>query len=636
MDHIKIEVSLMRPILIIAPHPEIFKIAEQAVHKNEKAQVDFGLLEDAIPIAFAAESKGTQVIISRGGTTRLLEQCGLTIPVVDIAVSPYTMLSAIHNAQKLNRKITVMGSVRIIRGVEKLGKILDVDLEIHEIFNRTGAEEYVRSRMQSNNPLQVLIGGAVAESLANEYGLPTVFLKSGQEDIESGLEEAYRLLEVQQKEAQKTEQFKAILDNINHGVIAVDKHGIITTFNKAAGKITAVAQQNAEGKMIEDVLPLDTTLAIVKSGQSQLGKLSRIGRTMVLSNKVPVKVGDEIMGAVETLEDVTKIREYENIIRVKMAEKGHVAHFSFDHIIGISQPIRKSINLAKKFAEVDSTILIEGESGTGKEVFAQAIHSASSRCKGPFVAVNCGAIPDSILESELFGYQAGAFTGARREGKDGLFTQAHTGTIFLDEISETSQSFQTTLLRVIQEMEVRPLGSDKIIPIDIRIIATTNRKLKQEVDAGNFRSDLYYRLYILRLDIPPLRYRKEDIPHLVRHCIGLNTATLGKKISISQGAMAHLINYSWPGNIRELQNVIERLCVTTDSDIDEKLVIDSLDECYLESPQNPERIDCVKMDHILKVLEECGNNKKIAAEKLGISRTTLWRELKANNQRAQK
>jgi transcriptional regulator with PAS, ATPase and Fis domain len=290
--------------------------------------------------------------------------------------------------------------------------------------------------------------------------------------------------------------------------------------------------------------------------------------------------------------------------------------------------------LAKKYAEVDSTILIEGESGTGKEVFAQAIHSASSRCKGPFVAVNCGAIPDSILESELFGYQAGAFTGARRDGKDGLFTQAHAGTIFLDEISETSQNFQTTLLRVIQEMEVRPLGSDKVIPIDIRIIVATNRRLKQEVDLGIFRSDLYYRLNILRLNIPPLRYRKEDIPHLVRYFIGHNTAKLGKELSISQGAMACLTNYSWPGNIRELQNAIERLCVTSDVKIDESLVIETLEECDPEDSQNADRIDCIRKNHIIEVLQQCGNNKKIAAEKLGISRTTLWRELKRSNQAA--
>jgi PAS domain S-box-containing protein len=619
----------MHPVLIIAPHTTVLETAEQMVKNNEKFQVEYGLLEDAIPIGLAAESRGTQVIISRGGTTRLLERSELTIPVVDITLSPFNMLNAIHKAQTFGRRITVMGSIRIIRGVEKLGRVLDADIEIHEIYNRNEAEVYVRNRMRSKNPIQVLLGGAVAESLAHKYGLPTVFLVTSHDDIERALEEAYRLLEVRRIEAQKTEQFKAILDNINHGVIAVDKEGTITIFNRAAGKITGVTQIEAEGHRLSEVLPSDITGEVIQSGRSQLGHLTRIGRTMVLSNKVPVKVGGEIMGAVETLEDVTKIREYENIIRVKLAEKGHVTHFTFNDIIGDSSAIKETVLLARKFAEVDSIILVEGESGTGKEVFAQAIHSASNRSNGPFVAVNCGAIPDSLIESEMFGYHPGAFSGARREGKDGLFTQAHTGTIFLDEISETSQSFQTTLLRVIQEMEVRPLGSDKVIPIDIRIIAATNRRLKHEVDHGNFRRDLYYRLNILRLNIPPLRFRKKDIPHLVRHFISYNTTKLCKDVSISQNAMSALKRYDWLGNIRELQNVIERLCVTCDLKIDDELVASAMDECFLEDFEDTKRMDCVRKNHILEVLRQCGNNKKKAAEKLGISRTTLWRELKS-------
>ncbi|MBZ4660846.1 MAG: sigma-54-dependent Fis family transcriptional regulator, partial [Desulfacinum sp.] len=595
---------------------------------NEKVHVRYGLLEDAVPLALEAQSQGAQVIISRGGTTRLLERSELAVPVVDIPVSPFNILSALHQARNFSRTITVMGSVRILRGVEKLQPILDVDLEIHQIYNRAEAEAYVRNRMQSPNPIQVLLGGAIAESLAQEYGLPTVFLETTREDIETALEEAYRLLEVRRIEAQKTEQFKAILQNINHGVIAVDKEGTITTFNRAAAKITGVAQPQAEGRRLQHVLPSDPTEEVIHTGLSQLGHLMRIGRTMVLANRVPVKVGGEIVGAVETLEDVTKIREYENIIRVKLAEKGHVAQWTFDDIIGRSPAIRETVRLARKYAEVDSVILIEGESGTGKEVFAQAVHSAGRRRAGPFVAVNCGAIPDTLIESELFGYEAGAFSGARRQGKDGLFTQAHTGTIFLDEISETSPRFQTTLLRVIQEMTVRPLGSDKVVPIDVRIIAATNRRLKREVERGNFRRDLYFRLNILRLNVPPLRLRKEDIPDLVRHFIRLNATRLGKDLSISREAMELLQNYDWPGNIRELQNVIERLCVTCDMKIDAHLAAAVLEECRLEDQASSERIDSIRRNHILEVLRQCGNNKRQAAEKLGISRTTLWRELK--------
>ena len=622
----------MQPILIIAPHVKVYDIARDVAQNVNTVQVDYGLLEDAIPIALKAESEGAQVIISRGQTKQLLERSELTIPVVDIALSPFNMLSAIHKAHNFGLKITIMGSARILRGVEKLGKILNVDLEVHEIYNRAQAVKYVQSRMQSENPIRVLLGGAIAESLANDYGLPTVFLETSLENIEMAVEEASRLLEVRRLEAQKTEQLKAILDNINHGVIAVDKDGTITTFNKIAGKITGVDQLHAEGSMISQVLPQDTLPAVIQTGHSQLGELIKIGKTMALSNKVPVKVGREILGAVETLEDVTQIREYENIIRVKMAEKGYVASFTFDDIIGDNHFFNKTLLLAKKYASVDSVILIEGESGTGKEVFAQAIHSISSRSKGPFVAVNCGALPDSLLESELFGYQPGAFTGARREGKDGLFTQAHTGTIFLDEISETSQTFQTTLLRVIQEMEVRPLGSDRVIPIDIRIISATNKKLKEEVDSGTFRRDLYYRLNILRLNIPPLQSRKDDISQLVRHFIGQNTVKLDKGLSISQKAMETLKKYHWPGNIRELQNVIERLCVTCDLKIDESLVKGALDEEVQEELQAPESINTLKANHILEVVRQCGNNKIVAAEKLGISRTTLWRELNRNKQ----
>ena len=237
------------------------------------------------------------------------------------------------------------------------------------------------------------------------------------------------------------------------------------------------------------------------------------------------------------------------------------------------------------------------------------------------------ALPDSLLESELFGYRRGAFSGARREGKDGLFTQAHIGTIFLDEIGETTQTFQTTLLRVIQEMEVRPLGSDKVIPIDVRIIAATNKTLEQEVQAGNFRSDLFYRLNILRLNIPPLRFRKEDIPRLSHHFIQQNAAKLGKVISISQNAMTVLSEYRWPGNIRELQNIIERLFVTCDQKIDQELVLDAVGAFPKNTSKSPETIDGMKLSHIHEVLQQCQNNKTRAAKKLGISRTTLWREL---------
>ncbi len=619
----------MKPVFIIASHSKIHELAHQVSAKHSDVEVAFGLLDEAVPIALQAEKRGAQVIISRGGTTRLLERSSLTIPVVDISVSPYNLLRAIHHARAFDRVVTVMGFFRIIKGVEKLGGILDVNLEVREIASRKDAEDFVRLRMESANPIQMLLGGAIAERLARQYSIPTVFLETSREDIENAVKESYKLLEVRRREAQKTEQFKAILDNINHGVIAVDQKGVITTFNKAAGKITGVSQMETEGKMLSQVFAQGSIGRVIETGRPHLDQLINIGRTMALSNQVPVKVGDEIVGAVETLEDVTKIREYENVIRLKLAEKGHVARFCFDHILGDSPLIRKTKALAQKYAAVDSTILIEGESGTGKEVFAQSIHQNSSRAKGPFVAVNCGAIPESLLESELFGYQPGAFTGARRGGKDGLFTLAHSGTIFLDEISETSSNFQATLLRVIQEMEVRPLGSDRVIPIDVRIIASTNQVMKLAVAEGRFRRDLYYRLNILRLMIPPLRHRKDDIRLLVRQFIGRYAAKLGKRISIDRRAMSALKQYDWPGNIRELQNIVERLCVTCDAHINGEMVLEALSDLEPGPGGSPgPSMERLKRNHMLEVLKQCGNNKSLAAKRLGISRTTLWRELK--------
>ena len=618
----------MKPILLIVPFIRILEIAIQATQNMPYVQVECALLEDAIPLSLEAESKGTQVVISRGGSSLLLKSSRLNIPVVDITLSPFSLIRTIQKAKKISRKITVVSPAIIASVFEELSNLLDVEIEIHEIQNRNQAEKYVRQRMQSGPPIEVLLGGGIAEALAHEHGLPTVFLETNRQDIEKAVKEAVRLMEVRRKEAQKTEQLKAILDNINQGVIAVDRNEVITIFNKAAGKITGLAPKKAEGKKLSQMAPGDSLKDVIKTGRSQLGQLMLFEQKNAIANKVPVKIGKRIFGAVETLEDVTKIVEYEKIIRAKMAEKGYTAKFSFEKIIGQSPSIQKTIELAKKYANVDSTILIEGESGTGKEVFAQAIHSAGSRSKGPFVAVNCGALPDSLLESELFGYRPGTFSGALREGKEGLFTQAHNGTIFLDEIGSITQAFQITLLRVIQEMEVRPLGSNKVIPIDVRSIAATNKTLKQEVENGNFRSDLFYRLNILRINIPSLRFRKDDIPSLLNHFIQQNAAKLGKVISISQKATTVLNEYSWPGNIRELMNITERLCVTCDQKIDQELVQSTADEFFQNTSVSPKSIDGIKLSHIHEVLQQCQNNKTKAAEELGISRTTLWRELK--------
>ncbi len=293
------------------------------------------------------------------------------------------------------------------------------------------------------------------------------------------------------------------------------------------------------------------------------------------------------------------------------------------------------------YAEVDSTVLIMGETGTGKELFAQSIHNYSLRADKPFVAVNCAALPENLLESELFGYVEGAFTGARKGGKTGLFELAHGGTVFLDEISEMTPNLQARFLRVLQEKEVVRIGDDKIIPVDVRVIAATNRDLYEYVDEGKFREDLFYRLCVLRLDIPPLRERKDDIYELVLFFLELKSKTLNKKTpKLSQNIIEKLVNYDWPGNVRQLENLIERcIVISNEKEINDEILSEALfitpsykpikDKNISESANNS--IDVLKNienDTIKKVLQETNGNKKLAAEKLGISVTTLWRRLK--------
>jgi len=318
------------------------------------------------------------------------------------------------------------------------------------------------------------------------------------------------------------------------------------------------------------------------------------------------------------------------VIRLK---KEVESRYHFHQLIGKSPSMQKIYNLIERISDSSSNVLITGESGTGKELVAKAIHYNGLRKEGPFVAVNCAAIPETLLESELFGYKRGAFTDAKTD-KKGLMFEAQEGTLFLDEITEMAPTLQAKLLRVIEGKEVRPLGDTHSYPIDVRFVSTTNRDILSLVEEGEFREDLYYRLRVIDIELPPLRERREDIPLLIRHFVDTFNATLKKKISgVSEGAVKLLLDYSWPGNVRELENVIERamnlsqqemvlpedLPKSLDRSVDEKLF-----ERAIEKSLTLEQLE---KEYIKRVLIEAGGNKSKAAERLGLDRKTLYRKL---------
>lgn len=355
----------------------------------------------------------------------------------------------------------------------------------------------------------------------------------------------------------RTNQFESQIDILRQvaddGIIAVDSNGEIYSYNYNAQSITGYKRESIIGRHISEILstiPFENDIKKLKSIKEKLVKIN--GYDVVVSVH-PILHSNKQYGAIAILKKFSDTEIKQHKLRAQLIGKGHKAKYRFDDIIGDSDIITKTKDIAIRMSKSDSSILISGESGTGKELFAQAIHNNSSKKNYQFVAINCGAFPESLLESELFGYEEGAFTGARKGGKPGLFELAHNGTLFLDEIGEMPINLQKRLLRVLQEREVMRIGGDRLIKVNIRIIAATNRNLKEMVKKGDFREDLYYRLNVLPLKIPALRTRKEDILIIMNEM----KRKSGYSFNLTGRAKEHLIDHTWRGNIRELKNYIE-------------------------------------------------------------------------------
>ena len=425
--------------------------------------------------------------------------------------------------------------------------------------------------------------------------------------------------------------FNTILDSIADGVFTVDNDWKITSFNRAAEKITGVSREDAIGKLCYEVFhasicETDCTLhRTMESGKSVINKsiyiVNQTGKPFPVSISTAI-LRDEyghIIGGVETFRDLREIEE----LRKKINK-----NYSFQDIISKNHRMEKIFSILPDIAESDSNVLIEGDSGTGKELIARAIHKLSGRKKKPLIVINCGALPDTLLESELFGYKAGAFTDAKKD-KPGRFALAEGGTVFLDEIGDISASMQTRLLRVIQEKTYEPLGSVTACKANVRIVAATNKNLISLVEEGRFRQDLYYRLNVMKIFIPPLAERKEDIPLLVNHFIHRFNSIKGKDIqSISDEALSLLMKHNFPGNIRELEHIIEHTFILCKGTV---ILSEHLPEQFISShPVQYQKKSLKDMEkHVIyEALRKNNWNKKETAQELGIDKTTLWRKVK--------
>ncbi|MFS0597290.1 sigma 54-interacting transcriptional regulator [Peribacillus frigoritolerans] len=365
-----------------------------------------------------------------------------------------------------------------------------------------------------------------------------------------------------QNEKQLIQKLESVLNAVHEGIIGLDEKGIITLINEDAHQILQLPS-NCIGKHYNEVIPDFQINETFVDQKEQLDNLFQINNRSLLVTKVPLTFDKKLTGLVITFQDVTRVQRMEQEIRRKSAELGLTTKYSFDNIIGNSHLLVSAKQKAIRLAQSDYTVLITGENGTGKEVFAQAIHNNSERKDGPFVAVNFAGLTETLIESELFGYEGGAFTGAKKEGKMGLFELAHNGTIFMDEIGDASLSIQSSLLRVLQERQVMRVGGHKVIPINVRVIAATNQNVHQMIQDGTFRQDLYYRLNVLPLQLPSLRERKQDLFILIDFFLKL----LKKNLMFDSSVKNLLMNYNWPGNIRELENFIHYLMVIVEGNM---------------------------------------------------------------------
>lgn len=622
------------------------------------------------------------VIITRGLLAEILKSIQGDIPVVEIAVPATDTLRVVLKCIQTFRaaKVGIIASHNMVMGATEIQDFLNIPVKTYVLTQDWNGPQLVDQAVRDG--CDAIVGGVNTCRYASGIHVPNLFISTGRDSFWQAITAAKRAAAISRMEQEKTSRIQVLLNASKEGLLSIDSLKYIRMVNHSAHKILRVSEPLTGLRVMDAPFPREFKKLLLEDTVCT-NEIFRYGDTMLNITKYPVMVQNTNMGIVVSFQNVSDIMDLGNDIRRKISSRGHVAKACFDDIAGNSQAIRTAVETAKKYSRTDSNILLIGQSGTGKELFAQSIHNHSLRKAGPFVAVNCAAIPESLLESELFGYTSGAFTGAQKNGKPGYFELAHNGTLFLDEIGEIPLKFQAKLLRAIQEREIMRIGSDRIISVNVRIVAATNRNLEQLVERGEFREDLFYRLDVLRISLPSLRERSADIPLLIRRWFLEHSP----ETQITDKA-CHLLSLPrWEGNIRQLFNICERLLVLkSGGEISEGDVCRLLPEmgAYWKqksaSPSNSPAVrdsvrdsvrdpssdsacdpapDSVRdsssdsardfssdsaqdstpapardssadseREEILNALNACRYSRSKAAMALGISRTTLWRKMK--------
>jgi propionate catabolism operon transcriptional regulator len=576
---------------------------------------------------------------------------------VNIPITMLEMTTALLKASKSGNKVGVTSFEAGREGFDILRNILKMDLQEIVFNDQKELEAGVQAAVADG--VNIIVGGGVSRKIADRLNAQAIIIEPGEQLVKEALQQARALAIARRGEVEHHERLQTIFNIMDDGMVCVDALGRLNLYNRTAEVMLRTDLGPLLGRSVNkwgDALGFTDVLA---AGSKKSDEIVKIHNNELVVNCHPILIEGKVRGAVSLLKEGSAIQGIDRKLRERIYRKGFIARHTMADIIAVSPGMRKLIAKAKRFAKSEAAIVIAGETGTGKELLTHALHNMSRRKKAPFVAINCAALPETLLESELFGYAEGAFTGAKKGGKIGLFELANQGTMFLDEIGDISPNLQVRLLRVLENKEVMRVGGDKIVPVDVRVISSTHKDLHKEMGAGRFRKDLFFRLAVLRLNIPPLRQRREDTPELLEPLL---TAYKKPASCITPAMFDAIQSYHWPGNIRELNSLMESyLILLGHRKGDEDLFFELFEEyrgTHTGSPPSSTdhhlmppsktaecgresdvatlaaQLEARKLQIVRETLQRCANNKTLAAKRLGISTNTLWRALKKGEENA--
>lgn len=605
--------------------------------------------EETLKLALQYAREGSRIFICRGRNTSLIEH-HVSVPVINVPYLYEEIYRSFEAAAAPPERVAMVGFDKAQDIMRTFRRISGLNVQLIEPKSPGTIMEELKEKLRPGT--EALIGGfSVKRAISEiqEMGLRHIPLMVEPSNISMAIDSALNILSSMERKDEFLTTISTTINRISNAVMNFDTNGKLMLSNARAEHLLSSVQDLLFTGKSAFYLTLDRRAYADSRTVPKKEQILRAGDNTYVAEYLPVIVNQRLKSIVVIISSENSIQTAEKRLRLSQSKRGYTAKSHFQDMIGNSLVFQETIQLAKKYARSHSSVLITGETGTGKELFAQSIHNASSRCNEPFVAINCAALPQSLLESELFGYVKGAFTGASKEGKMGIFEMAHRGTVFLDEIGEMDLNVQAKLLRVLQEREVCRLGDDKIIPVDIRIISATNKNLEELVQQKLFREDLLYRLNVLELRLPPLRERIEDIPLLIQ--------SYSKKqhhpVTFLPQAIQLLETQPYPGNIRQLFNLLERIITLSDRVIIEASQIANIlhlstsrNESYIETANKlspilvdephsisntlslDSSVDICEKERILKTLRKNKGRRKETANELSISTATLWRKMK--------